>query len=88
MPYRYAFYVFINTQSGYPLLNEQYWCIAEKVLEFLQLFYDSIVVLSGVHYPHSHLILHHMLENAGHLHDYEHDNNLDVVVVPMKTKFL
>ena len=52
------------------------------------MFYDSTVVLSGVYYPTSPLILHHILEIDGHLHDYEHDNNLAAVVVPMKAKFL
>ena len=73
---------------GYPLLNKQHWFVAEKILEFLELFYDSTIVLSGVYYPTNSLILHHILEIAGHLHDYEHDNNLDGVVVPMKAKFL
>jgi hypothetical protein len=88
LPYRSVFSVFINTHSGYPLLNEQHWYIAEKVLEFLELFYDSTVVLSGVYYPTSPLVLHHILEIASHLHDYEHDHNLSAVVVPMKSKFL
>ena len=88
MQYRSVFSVFINTHCCYPLLNEQYWYFAEKILEFLELFYDSTVVLSGVYYLTSPLILHHILEIAGHLHDYEHDNNLAVVVVPMKAKFL
>ena len=52
------------------------------------MFYDSTVVLSGVYYPTSPLVLHHILEIASHLHDYEHDHNLDVVVVPIKAKFL
>jgi hypothetical protein len=88
MPYRSVFSVFINSSSGYALLNEQHWQVAEKVLEFLELFYESTVALSGVYYPTSPLVLHHILEIASHLHDYEHDNNLSDVVVSMKTKFL
>jgi hypothetical protein len=88
MPYRSVFSVFINSQSGYPLLNEQHWYIADKVLQFLELFYDSTVVLSGVYYPTSPLVLHHILEIASHLHEFEHDNTLAAVVVPMKNKFL
>jgi hypothetical protein len=57
-------------------------------LELLELFYDSTCVLFGVYYPTSPLVLHHILEIAGHLHDFEHDNNLTAVVVPMKAKFL
>ena len=88
MPYRTVFSVFINLQFGYPLLVEQHWYIAEKVLQFLELFYDSTVALSGVYYPTSPLVLHHILEIASHLHDYEHDSNLCNVVAPMKAKFL
>jgi hypothetical protein len=88
MPYRSVFSVFINTHYGYPLLNEQHWYVAEKVLEFLELFYDSTIVWSGIYYPTSPLVLHHILEVASHLHDYEHDSNLSDVVVPMKSKFL
>jgi len=57
-------------------------------LEFLELFYDSTVALSGVYYPTSPLVLHHILEIATHLVNYENDNQLGDVVVPMKTKFL
>ena len=88
MLYRTVFSVFINLQFGYPLLVEQHWYIAEKVLQFLELFYDSTVALSGVYYPTSPLVLHHILEIASHLHDYEHDSNLCNVVAPMKAKFL
>ena len=88
MPYRFVFSAFINSQSGYALLNEQHWYIAEKVLEFLELFYESTVALSGVYYPTSPLVLHHILEIATHLQNYENDNQLGDVVVPMKSKFL
>ena len=51
-----------------------------KRLEFLKLFSDSTVVLSGVYYPTSPLILHHLLEISSHLHASEKDQNLIVVV--------
>jgi hypothetical protein len=41
LPYKFVFSVFINTHYGYALLNEQHWYVAEKVLEFLELFYDN-----------------------------------------------
>jgi hypothetical protein len=85
MPYRFVFSAFINSQSGYA---QQHWYIAEKVLEFLELFYDSTVALSGVYYPTSPLVLHHILEIATHLVNYENNNQFGDVVVPMKTKFL
>lgn len=61
--------------------------LLKKVLEFLELFYDSIVVLSSVYEPTSS-ILHHIIEIASYLHTYEHDNNLRDVVVRMKLNFL
>jgi len=57
-------------------------------MKFLELFYGSNCVLSGVYYLTSPSVLHHILEIASNLHDFEHDDNLVVVVVPMKTKFL
>jgi hypothetical protein len=48
----------------------------------------TTVVLSGVYYPTSSLVIHHILEFASHLHEHEHDTNLSVVVVPTKTKFM
>ena len=57
-------------------------------MEFLEIFYESIVVLSGVYYPTSPLILHHLLDIASHLHASEKDQNLIVVVYDTKLKFL
>jgi len=56
-------------------------------MEFLELFYDSTVVLSGVYYPTSPLVLHHILEIASHLHAVERDHNFRNIVAPMKLKF-
>ena len=64
------------------------WYVAEKLLEFLELFYDSTVVLSGIYYSTSPLVLHHILEIASHLHACEKDHNLRAIVLPMKLKFL
>jgi hypothetical protein len=38
------------------ILTDGHWVIGEKVLKFLELFYDSTVALSGVYYPTSQLI--------------------------------
>jgi hypothetical protein len=62
--------------------------VAKKVLEFLQLFYDATVSLSGVYYPTSPLILHNILDIAKHLNEYENDHLLRNVGFPMKSKFL
>ena len=70
------------------LLTESHWYIAEHILTFLELFYDSTCALSAVYDPTSSLILHHIIEIAAHLNNYENDAMLRSVVVPMKDKFL
>ena len=57
-------------------------------MEFLELFYDSTVVLSGVYYPTNPLVLHYILEIASHLHAAERYHNFRNIVAPMKLKFL
>jgi hypothetical protein len=57
-------------------------------MEFLEMFYESTVALSGVYYPTSPLMLHHILDIAGHLHVQETDPLLMNIVTPMKLKFL
>ena len=88
LPYGQVFTVFINSNYGSSLLSTNHWCVAGKILEFLELFHDSTVVLSGVYYPTSPLILHHVLEIASHLHASERDHNLRNIVYPMMLKFL
>ena len=53
VPYRSTFSVFIQTnhpvqRDGSFLLTDDHWDIAEKILSFLELFYDTIVALSGI----------------------------------------
>jgi hypothetical protein len=74
--YQTTFSVWIKTNhpsksDGSFLLSENHWCIAEKMLAFLQLFYDSTVALYGVYYPTSPLMLHHILKIARHLNAFE-----------------
>ncbi|KAJ1291630.1 hypothetical protein BS78_02G330100 [Paspalum vaginatum] len=93
LPYKSTFSVFIKTQyplneDGTPLLTDDHWIVAEKVLSFLKLFYESTVALSGVHYPTALLMLHHILRIARHLNAYENDKLLRCAIVPMKDKFL
>lgn len=72
LPYKTVFSVFISAHyglhNGQPLLTKSHWVIAEKILLFLEMFYDSTVALSGVYYLTSPLMLHHIIEIAGHLH--------------------
>jgi hypothetical protein len=49
--------------------------VAEKLLEFLELFHVATVTLSGVHYPTSPLIMHTILDIVQHLNQYENDNS-------------
>jgi hypothetical protein len=92
IPYKSTFGVFIHTHyhqhGGQTLLTEAHWYVAERILEFLEFFYDSTVSLSGVYYPTSCLVVHNIVEIATHLNNYENDNLLRDCVVPMKSKFL
>src|SRR5688500_14284470 len=89
IPYRRTFNVFIKT--NYPrgedeplLLTEDYWIVAESILSFVKLFYDSTLALSVVYYPTSPLMFHQLILIAKHLKHYENDKLLRYVVVPMK----
>ncbi|XP_066361541.1 zinc finger BED domain-containing protein RICESLEEPER 2-like [Miscanthus floridulus] len=88
LPYKDVFSVFINSNYGTTLLTASHWYIADKILEFLEVFYDSTVTLSGVYYPTSSLILHHLLDIITHLHESSKDQNLFSIVYPMKLKYL
>jgi hypothetical protein len=91
IPYKSTLSVFITAHYGLvdsePLLSDGHWAVAEKIFEFLELFYESTVVLSGVYYPTSYLMLHHILEIAGHLHFKDTDPLLIGVLVPMRLQF-
>ncbi|CAO2148769.1 unnamed protein product [Urochloa humidicola] len=92
LPYKSPFSTFIAANyglvNGQPLLSEGHWTVAEKIMEFLEIFYESTVALSGVYYPTSPLMLHHILDIASHLHARETDPLLMSIVTPMKLKFL
>jgi hypothetical protein len=92
LPYKEIFSTFIGANyglvNGEPLLSEGHWVVAQKILEFLELFYESTVALSGVYYPTSPMILHHIIEIAAHLYAQENNALLMNIVSPMKLKFL
>jgi len=92
VPHIATFSVFINTNyprhDGTQLLTARHWEVAEKLLSFLELFYDSTVALSGIYYPTSPLIVHHILEIATQMKTYENDEVLRPAVVAMKSKYL
>ena len=56
IPYKDILSVFINSHYGSELLSRNHWYVVEKVIKFLELFYDSTVILSGVYYATSPLI--------------------------------
>jgi hypothetical protein len=67
VPYKETFGVFIDTnyprKLGEPnMLTNSHWFVTEKLLEFLELFYDATVTLSGVYYPTYPLIMHNILD--------------------------
>jgi hypothetical protein len=66
LPYKDVFSMFINSNYGSILLTVRHWYVAMKILEFLKIFYDSIVTLSVIYYPTSPLALHHLLEIITH----------------------
>jgi hypothetical protein len=91
VPYKNTFsvYISVNYQAvGESLLTKDHWYVAEHMLNFLGLFYLSIVSLSGVYYPTSPLMMHVIIEIADHLNQYKNYDKFREVVVPMKTKFL
>ncbi|XP_066311030.1 zinc finger BED domain-containing protein RICESLEEPER 2-like [Miscanthus floridulus] len=88
LPYKEVFHVFITSNYGSTLLTTQHWYVAEQIMIFLELFYNSTVILSGVYYPTAPLVLHHMLDMAEHLQNAERDANFRMIATPMKLKFL
>jgi hypothetical protein len=88
LPYKHNFSVFINSNYERVLLPDDHWTIAQSMFQFLQLFHSATVALSGVYYPTSPLMLHHMLKLCKHLKEYENDALLRSVVSRMKDVYL
>ncbi|XP_039817290.1 zinc finger BED domain-containing protein RICESLEEPER 2-like [Panicum virgatum] len=91
-PHKSPFSTFIQAQ--YPrdegeslLLTEDHWMMAQKVLLFLELFYDATVTLSGVYYPISPLMIHYLVKISLHLKNYANDVHIRSVVQPMIDKY-
>ena len=91
-PHKVSFTTFIHAQyprveGGQLLLTDDHWAMAEKVLKFLELFYDATVALSGVYYPTSPIMIHYLVKIAMHLKNYANDNHIRLVVQPMIDKY-
>jgi hypothetical protein len=92
LPHKETFHTFIESNYSRPrgapfLLTHDHWAMATKILAFLELFYDSTVALSGVYYPTVNLMIHHIVRIAVHLHKYQNDEHIRVVVQPMIDKY-
>ena len=74
-------------EGGPLLLTDEHWAMAEKMLKFLELFYDFTVALSGVYYPTSPLMIHYLVKIAIHLKNYANDSHIRPVVQPMIDKY-
>jgi len=57
-------------------------------MKFLEMFYHATVALSGVYYPTTPLMMHHILDFAEHLHKAKSDPGFRSIAAPMKLKFL
>ena len=88
LPYKQNFPVFINSNYERVLLTDDHWNVAQSMFEFLELFYDATIALSGVYYPTSPLMLHHMVLICKHLKRYENDALLRPVVTRMKDVYI
>jgi hypothetical protein len=91
IPYKNIFSVFMDTHykqvMGQALLTDDHGYVAEKILSFLELFYECTLELSGVYHPTAPLMLHHLIDIASHLNQYENDPLLRHTILPMKAKF-
>jgi hypothetical protein len=92
IPYKNTFSVFMDTHykqiMGQTLLTDYHWYVVEKILSFLDLLYECTLELSGVYYPTAPLMLHHLIDIASHLNQYENDHLLRHTILPMKAKFV
>jgi hypothetical protein len=86
--YKKVFSMFINSNYDSELLTAQHWYVAEQIIVFLKLFYDTSVVLSSIYYLTVPLVLHHILDIGEHLHNAERNQNFRMIAIPMKLKFL
>jgi hypothetical protein len=91
-PHRIPFTTFIHgnylrAEGDQFILTDDHWVIGDKVLKFLELFYDSTVALSGVYYPTSPLMLHFLVKIAIHLKNNANDTHIRGVIQPMIDKY-
>ena len=69
------------------MLQEDDWFICERFVSFLEFFYDSTVLLSGIYYPTSPLVLHQICEITDLFETYRNDMLFKPIVEKMEAKF-
>ncbi|KAK0604709.1 hypothetical protein LWI29_018579 [Acer saccharum] len=62
------------------------WYVAKVFVEFLKIFYDATVTLSGVYYPTSYEAIHRIVEMSEAINNYRADEHLGIAVVAMEAK--
>ncbi|KAK0574519.1 hypothetical protein LWI29_024902 [Acer saccharum] len=62
------------------------WYVAKVFVEFLKIFYDATVTLSGVYYPTSCEAIHRIVEMSEAINNYRVDEHLGIAVVAMEAK--
>ena len=68
-------------------LTDDDWYVANVFVEFLKVFYDATVELSGVYYPTSPLALHKLYDMADLLKQYSENMTVASAVSHMQKKF-
>ena len=69
------------------ILNESDWNTVFKIKKFLESFYTSTNILSGVYYPTSCMVLERLYITARAFNRYQNDPDLHAVIYAMELKF-
>ena len=85
--YKNVISMFYNTRKNSILLSDVDWFIAEKMVDFLETFYDATVVLSGVYYPTSPLVFTQLMLISSLFAEYRNDDLFQLIVARMEKKF-
>ncbi|KAK2656430.1 hypothetical protein Ddye_009482 [Dipteronia dyeriana] len=83
------FYNMKLTETGHPeakTLTTDDWYVTKIFVQFLKIFYNGTVTLSGVYYPTSSQVIHQIVEMSEVLNNYREDEHLGAAVVAMETK--
>ena len=86
--YKNVISMFYNTKHNMILLSDVDWFIAERMIYFLETFYDATVLLSGVYYPTSPLVFTQLMLISSLFSEYRNDNLFKLIVEKMEKKFM